>query len=417
VPGAGERSSAVNARSVELLLRARRSHAVLATRSGIIGDPIATPGSPPVFAQRAKGAYVWDVDGRRYVDLVLGFGSVVLGHADERVTAAVTAAMESGVAPTLSSPLEIELAELLVDVVPGAEMVALLRTGSDATAAAVRLARAFTERPYVLHWGYHGWHEWCATRPAGLTPGVGDHTITFRYNDLDGLRELMSRWGSRTACILMMPYELEPPEAGYLEAVAAIARGNGALFVLDEVRSGFRLAMGGAQEHFGVRADLVALSKAMSNGHPISAVVGRRDVMELVGAISVSSVFFRACDGMAAALATIRTLRDDGVVDVLWQRGRALMDGMAAAAGRHRVPVTVTGLPPTPFHVFHCGSAELDERAMSVFCETTREHGILVHPGHHWFVCGSMSQEDVDLAVTAMDAGYAAVARALELRA
>jgi glutamate-1-semialdehyde aminotransferase len=399
--------------STRLLARARRVDASLLARAGVMelgsseGDPVRVP----VFAERAEGCYLWDVDGNRYVDFILAFGAVVLGHAHPGVTAAVHAELTRGVSPTLHRPLQLELAELLVSLIPGAEMALFLKTGSDATAAAVRVARAYTGRPAVLRWGYNGWHEWCAPRPAGLSPGVQDHVATFRYNDLLALEQALSRRAGEVACIIMMPLEVELPQAGFLEGARDLAHRHGALFVFDEVRSGFRLALGGAQEYFGVRADLAALSKAMANGHAISAVVGRREVLEVVRSVSASSLFFRSGDGMAAALATIRTLREGNVISILWERGRALMEGLGQAAKRQDVPVSLVGLPPMPHQAFAYGSARRREAAKRLFYAETRARGVLFHPAHHWFTCAAMTPEDIALAVDAAEAGYAVVAR------
>lgn len=398
--------------SARLLERARRVDAGFLLRPGVIGAPDDDVPSP-VFADRAEGAYVWDVDGNRYLDFVLSFGAVVLGHADPTVTAAVTAEIGRGVSPTLHGARQVELIELLLSVIPGAEMALLLKTGSDATAAAVRIARAYTGRRRVLHWGYHGWHEWCAPRPGGLAPGVQEHLEELSYNDLAALDEALSRTPGDVACVIMMPVETEIPDEGYLPAAQALAHRHGALFVLDEVRSGFRLAVGGAQEYFGVRADMVALSKAMANGHPVSAVAGRRDVLEAVRGISVSSLFFRSVDGIAAALATIHAIRERNVVDVLWERGRQLVAGLRAAAARQQVPVEVIGLPPMPQQRFGYRSAAQQDRAGQVFYAQTRARGVLFHPSHQWFTCAAMSAADIDVAVEASEAGYAAVRRAV----
>src|SRR5216683_209723 len=402
------------ARSAELLARARHVDAGLLARPGILGLGSADgSGQVPVFAECAQGPYVWDVDGNRYIDFVLAFGAVVLGHADPRVTVPVKAELARGVSPSMHRSVQVELAELLVSVIPGAEMALLLKTGSDATTAAVRLARAHTGKSHVLRWGYNGWHEWCASQATGLSPGVQDYVEQIEYNNLPALESALSRRGPDVACVIMMPLEVELPRPGFLAAARALTHRHGALFILDEVRSGFRLALGGAQQYFGVRADLVALSKAMANGHPISAVVGRRDVLDATRRVSLSSLFFRSGDGMAAALATIGIIRDGNVIDVLWERGRQLLAGLRQAAARRGVPVELVGLPPMPFQVFRGLSSRRCEAAQRVFCAAARDRGALFHPTHQWFTCAAMSSEDIALAVEAADAGYAAVVRSI----
>ncbi|WP_086706771.1 aminotransferase class III-fold pyridoxal phosphate-dependent enzyme [Streptomyces antimycoticus] len=401
--------------SAQLLKRAERVDASFVGRPGVLGLDFSQP-IYPVFAERARGAYVWDSDGNRYLDFILGFGSVVLGHADPRVDGAVRDELSSGIARSLHTPTQLRLAELLVDVAPGAEMVTLHRTGSDATGAAVRLARACTGRPYVLRWGYNGWHDWCAARPNGLPPGAQDCVRAFDYNDTAGLKALLDEVGDQLACVIMMPYEIEAPAPGYLAEVAELTRNHGGLFILDEIRSGFRLAPGGAQEHFGVRADLVTYSKAMANGYAVSAVTGTRDIMRHARRISCSSTFFRSSDAMAAAVATIDAIRGGGTTDVLWERGRQLMRGLAAAADDCRVPAGPVGLAPTPYLEFHYPSGEERRLAAEVFYATTLRAGVLFHPGHHWFVCEAMTSQDIDLAVRAAHAGFAAVAAAVGQR-
>jgi glutamate-1-semialdehyde 2,1-aminomutase len=397
--------------SARLLTRGQRVDAGLLARPGVLRMGPEDDEQSPVFVERARGPYLWDVDGNRYVDFVLAFGAIVLGHADPVVTAAVERELERGVSPSLHRPVEVELAELLVTVIPGAELALFLKTGSDATSAAVRLSRAYTGKPYVLRWGYNGWHDWCAPRTAGLSPGAQDYVEEFRYNDLSGLEHVLTRHAGRVACVIMMPVEVELPKPGFLEAVRDLTHRHGALFVLDEVRSGFRLALGGAQEYFGVQADLVALSKAMANGHPISAVVGRSDVLASARIVSLSSLFFRSGDGMAAALATIRAIRDGNVIKVLWERGQQLMDGLRLAAKRQRVPLEVLGLPPTPFQVFRYTSRQQRAAAQRIFNAAARSRGALFHPTHHWFTCAAMSRDDVWLAIEAAEVGYAAVGR------
>ncbi|MEU4768121.1 aminotransferase class III-fold pyridoxal phosphate-dependent enzyme [Actinosynnema sp. NPDC023794] len=398
--------------SRRMLARAERVDASFTGRPGVLGRDFAEP-VYPVFARRARGARVWDVDGNEYLDFILGFGSVVLGHADPRVESAVKSELADGVARSLHTPTQLRLAELLVETAPGAEMVSLHRTGSDATAVAVRLARAATGRAHVLRWGYNGWHEWCAPRTNGLVPGAADHVETFEYNDIAGLRRRVAEIGDALACVVMMPYEIEEPAPGYLAAVAELTRSRGALFILDEVRSGFRIAPGGAQEHFGVRADLVAYSKAMGNGYAVSAVAGRRDIMVHSRRISSSSTFYRSSDAMAAAVATIDVVRTGETSAVLWELGRRLQAGIAAAAADCRIPARPIGLAPTPWLEFHYEDDRINQVASQAFYATTLREGLLLHPSHHWFVCEAMRERDIDQAVAAIHAGFSAAAAAV----
>ena len=393
--------------SERLFAAASRVDAGLAARRGLI----APQSSYPIFVERAQGAYVVDADGNRFLDLLLAFGCVILGHADERVNEAVIEQIRQGIAPTLLSRRQIELAQLLSEVIPGVQSCTFLKTGSDATAVAVRLARAFTGRRRVLQWGYHGWHEWCASRPVGVTTSAREFTSAMVYNTPESAQRLFGEHGDDIACILMMPFEVEQPAPGYLAELRELAHAHGALFIFDEIRSGFRMALGGAQQYFNVQADLATYSKAIANGHAISVVAGRADILECLAHISASSAFFRSPDGMAAALRTIQLLRDEPHLEKIHRLGRQLMAGIDQAAQRHGARARATGCPPMPFIEFGFSTRAENERAMQVFCEQMLAHGVLVHPSHHWFICSAMSDADLQMAIAAADAALESVAR------
>jgi glutamate-1-semialdehyde 2,1-aminomutase len=364
-------------------------------------------GAYPTIGARAQGAFVWDADGRRYIDLHLGYGPVILGHADPTVTEAVHAEIRSGLALSLPSTTQVVLAELICSVVPYAERVLLLKTGSDATSAAVRLARAFTGRDKVVRWGYNGWHDWCCPRRAGIPESVDAETLGFTYNDAASLERTLAAHRGQVACVILMPYELDPPMDGFLNKVAELAHAHGALFILDEVRSGFRLARGGAQEYFGVRADLATFSKAIANGYPLSAVTGRADVLVHIRETHISSTFFADPISMAAAVATIGRLTPERIAHI-WDVGSALQDGLARLGERHGVPIRVRGLPPTPFVTFAHENVGLRERQKQAFFATLAIGGVLAYPSHHWFVCAAMTQAEVDATLQACDAALQA---------
>ena len=275
-----------------LLDHAKAMEPTILARPGILAGHPASCVEHPVFAESATGAFVYDVDGNKYLDFVLAFGSVVLGHCDPDVDEAVVREIRRGVSPSLLTRTQVRLAELFTETVPGAEMVTFLRSGSDGTTAAVRLARAITGRRNVVRWGYQGWHDWCAPRLAGIPDQIRQLTARIEYNDLHGLEAALLERRDDVACVIMMPLEVELPAEGYLQGVRDLCRQHGALFVLDEVRSGFRLDLGGAQAHYGVRADLTVFSKAMANGYAISAVAGPARLMQQVANVSMSSVFF-----------------------------------------------------------------------------------------------------------------------------
>jgi len=381
--------------------RGRRTDAWAATRAEILEIDAANEGFPQYF-DRAEGAHVWDVDGNRYIDYTLGYGPVVLGHAHPEVTAAVAAQLARGTcASPLWSPRQVELTELLVDVIPGAEQAYLLRTGSDATAAAVRLARIYTGREKVVRWGYNGWHDWCAPRREGVPQATLQNTLTFTYNDIASLEHILAEHRGQVACVIMMPYELEPPAPGFLAEARAVAHRHGALFILDEMRSGFRICLGGAQEYFDVRPDLSTFSKAMANGYCISAVVGRREIMMMLGRTHMSSTFYGNPAEMAAAITTIGILRNTDALARIYAMGQRLQQEISKLAAEFSLPAEMVSLPVSPFLQFSGKPDSRIQRLKVAFFRETLRRGVLFHPNHQWFLSAAHTDADLDTTIGA----------------
>jgi len=290
-------------------------------------------GVAPKYLRRGRGAHVWDVDGNEYIDLQMAIGPISLGYCHPAVDRAIREQLEDGITFSLTHPLEVEVAELVRACVPGAEMVRFSKTGCDVTSAAVRLARAFTGRRKVLCCGYHGWHDWYISvtdRRRGIPDDVAALTHTFEYNDIASLERAID---GDTACVVLEPVVFEMPRPGFLEELRALCTRRGVLLIFDEMWTGFRLALGGAQEYFGVTADLACFSKAVANGMPLSVLTGRAEVMKLLE----REVFFFTTFGgealsLAAAKATISELRAHDVPAHLAAQGRKLRDGYNAAA-------------------------------------------------------------------------------------
>ncbi|KAA6215281.1 aminotransferase class III-fold pyridoxal phosphate-dependent enzyme [Streptomyces albofaciens JCM 4342] len=384
--------------------------ALAAKRKNVIASDQMVEGHYPVFADRAHGAHFWDVDGNKYLDFFLSYGTVILGHADPDVDEAVVREIRRGFATGLMKPIQTELIEELLEIVPGAEMGMLLKTGSDATAAAVRLSRAFTGRDRVVRWGYNGWHDWCAQWDHGI-PAVSRALVdTFTYNDLDSLRAVFERHPGQIACLVMMPFMVERPAPGFLEGVRELTREHGTLLVFDEIRSGFRLALGGAQEYYGVTADLVTLSKAFANGYAISALTGRADVLRTLDTVHISSTYYANADAMAAALATVRKLRSGDHLRRIRQLGERLQRELGALVAESGAPIEVVGHPPMPFLDFGFGDEERNQRAKRSFYAATIAEGVFLHPNHHWFISAATTDDDIDTAVRAVRSGLKALA-------
>ena len=356
-------------------------------------------GMAPVFLERGAGSHVWDVDGNEYVDYILALGPVILGHNYPAVTEAAVRQMAEGVAFSLAHPVEVELAELLVEIIPGAEMVRYGKNGSDATSAAVRVARAYTGREMVACCGYHGWQDWfigTTTRNKGVPGAVQELTTTFKYNDIASLEEVFAQHPGRVAAVVMEPFGVEEPRDDFLQRVKKATDREGAVLVYDEVITGFRLAMGGAQEHFGVVPDLACFGKAMGNGFPISTVVGRRDIMALFDEVFFSSTFGGEAVSLAAAVATINEMRKENVIAHLWSQGRKLQDGYNVLARELGVEgdTRCIGLPPRTVLTFKDGDGQDSLALKSLFQQECLKRGLLTGGYHN--LCYSHSDRDID---------------------
>jgi glutamate-1-semialdehyde 2,1-aminomutase len=311
------------------VLYARALHLIPAATQTLAKGPTQhVRGVAPLYLKRGKGCRVWDVDGNAYLDFTMAVGPLSLGYCHPEVDAAIKAQLEDGITFSLMHPLEVEVAEAISAVVPGAERVRFSKTGCDVTSAAVRLARAFTGRNKVLCCGYHGWHDWyiaVTDRSRGVPPEVAGLSHTFAYNDLASVADALD---DDTACVILEPMTFERPRPGFLAGLAALCKARGALLIFDEMWTGFRASLGGAQELFGVQADLACFSKAVANGMPLSVLTGRAEVMDLLD----RDVFFFTTFGgealsLAAAKATIAFLEAHDVPGYLEAQGDNLRDG------------------------------------------------------------------------------------------
>lgn len=288
-------------------------------------------GVSPFFISRGQGSRVWDIDGNEYIDFVSSLASITLGYQDPDVTSAVREQLDSsGVIFSLPHQLETEVAELICEMVPCAEMVRFGKNGSDATSGAVRLARAYTNRDHIAVCGYHGWQDWyigSTARNRGVPQATRDLTHNFTYNDLASLQAVLEKNQDEFAAVILEPMNMVFPEPGFLESIKKLAHQHGALLVFDETITGFRYANGGAQEYFGVTPDLATFGKGLANGFPISAIAGRREVMKLMEEIFFSFTFGGETLSLAAAKATLSKLKNYPVVKTLEARGQQILDG------------------------------------------------------------------------------------------
>ncbi|MBI4629781.1 MAG: aminotransferase class III-fold pyridoxal phosphate-dependent enzyme [Candidatus Rokubacteria bacterium] len=402
-------------RSREYLARARKV-IPSCTQTFSKGPTQFVQGVAPLFLQRGRGSHVWDVDGNEYIDYPMALGPIVLGYDDPDVLAAVQAQLADGVTFSLAHPLEVEVAELLTEVIPCAEMVRFGKNGSDATSGAVRAARAYTGRDVIACSGYHGWGDWyigTTTRRRGVPDAVCRLTRTFVYNDLGSLERLFAEHPGRVAAVIMEPVGIVEPERDFLQRVAAVTRANGAVLIFDEIVTGFRLALGGAQERFGVTPDLACFGKAMANGFPLSAVVGRREIMEVFDEIFFSFTFGGEAVSLAAARATIAKLREKNVIEHLWRQGTRLRDGYNARARDCglRDRTQCVGFPPRTVLTFRDAAGAESLPMKSLFQQEMIKRGVLTAGGFN--LCYAHSDEDVRRTLEACGDALVILARAV----
>ncbi len=318
----------------------------------------------PGYYDHAKGAEVWDLDGNKYIDMSIGgIGANVLGYADDEVDAAVREAITKGSSSSLNCPEEVELADLLCELHPWAQKVRYARGGGEAMAVAVRIARAYTGKDKVAFCGYHGWSDWYLAANLGTQDALGEHllkgleprgvpkalhgtALPFRYNHLEELEQIVAKHKGELAAIIMEPIRDYEPEAGFLEGVRRIADKIGAVFIFDEISSGFRMNTGGAHLLYGVNPDIAVFSKAMGNGYPIAAIIGTGAVMEAAQTSFISSTMWTERIGPTAALATIKKYRVLNVSEHLMKIGQAVQEGWRKLATAYNMEIEVGGISP-----------------------------------------------------------------------
>lgn len=285
-------------------------------------------GIAPKYLKSGKGSHVWDVDGNEYIDYQMGIGPLSLGYAYDAVDQAIINQLKDGITFSQMHPLEVEVAEQIRDVVPNAEMVRFSKTGADVTSAAIRLVRAYTGKNKVLCCGYHGWHDFYISvtdRNKGIPQPVQDLSFTFNYNDIQSVLDSID---DDVACIILEPMVFEAPKDNFLHKLRDVCSEKNIVLIFDEMWTGFRLAVGGAQEYFGVKADLACFSKAIANGMPVSVLTGKKEIMSLCD----KDIFFFTTFGgetlsLAAVKATIHEMRSKNVPGFLAKQGKKLKDG------------------------------------------------------------------------------------------
>ncbi|MCD6351333.1 MAG: aminotransferase class III-fold pyridoxal phosphate-dependent enzyme [Armatimonadetes bacterium] len=416
------------AKSLELYERARRC---IPTGTHLFSrrPELGAFGVSPIFSDRQSGGRLWDVDGNEYVDLVMGAGAVLLGHGYPPVVKAVQRQAALGTGLSLNHPLEVELAELLIEVIPCAEQVRFCKGGGEADMIAVRLARAATGRDKIAFCGYHGWHDWYlaanfgdgSTLNAHLMPGIttagvpralAGTTLPFEYNNLASLKAVLEANEGEVAAIILEATRSASPEPGFLEGVRELATQHGAVLIFDEVVTGFRLALGGAQEYYGVLPDLATYAKALSNGFALGAVAGKREVMRAAEDSFISSVYWAEATGLAGGLASVKAIRELDVPEQVRQKGERLSRGLQQIINDAGVPASCQGHPQHFFLRFEHDDPEVNQQLTTLYLQEMARRGVFAYPVV--YLCAEHAQRDLDDVLEAAEQTFAVIAQALD---
>ena len=380
------------------------------------GPMVNVRGVAPVYLQRGAGAHVWDVDGNEYIDYTSGVGSILLGHSYPAVNQAIARQLADATNLGLIHPLEVEAAELIVENIPCAEMLRFMKTGSGATSAAVRIARAFTGREKIIKGEYHGWHDWTmahTSRNAGIPRALVDTVFYAEYNNLERYETLFAEHKGEIAAIITEPVELVPPQNDFLNRIKNLAHAHGALLIFDEVVTGFRFGVGGAQAHFGVTPDMACFGKAMSNGMPLSAVVGRAEIFKNVSKkIFMSTTFGGEMLSLAACVANIQEIKAKPVIERIWTVGQRLRDGANELAKSIGVNIECLGYPPRINLAFEDEAGNPSDELKSLFLQEAVKRGILM--GWQMFPTYSHSDDDVNRTLAAFEDAMRICKRAVQ---
>jgi glutamate-1-semialdehyde 2,1-aminomutase len=374
-------------------------------------------GSYPCFFERGEGSRVWDVDGNEYIDYMCSYGPIVLGHRHPAVEEAARRQMERGNCFNTPTPLWVELAEYLVENTPFADWTVFAKNGSDVCTWATLVARHFTGRSKIITaiGAYHGTHAWVTPVPAGVTPEDRANVLNFDYNDLPGLTRLVEQHRGEVAAIMLTPFrhdaahDSEMPVEGFLPGVRKLCDEHEIVFILDDVRAGFRLHLGGSGELFGVRPDLTCYCKAIANGYPLSACLGRESLRRAAMEVFFTGSYFTSAVPMAAALACIRELKQSGGIEKMRRIGEMLRDGMLSQARSYGFEVTYSGPPSMPYMTFKADQGKWDR--ITAFCAYCATHGIYFHPRHNWFISAAHSEDDVRRTLDVTEAAFKTVRR------
>jgi len=381
----------------------------------------------PAYYEKAKGCRVWDLDGNKYTDMsYMGIGASILGYADKDVDSAVKTAVDKGSMCTLNCPEEVELAELLCKLHPWAEMVRYARTGGEAMAIAVRIARAKTGKDLILFCGYHGWHDWYLSanladnkaldghllpglKPKGVPRVLKNSAIPFSYNNIKGFLSLVDKYKNKIGTVVMEPVRNYYPEKGFLETIREMTEKLKIVLIFDEITSGWRLNLGGAHLKLGVNPDIAVFGKGISNGYPMAAIIGKSEVMEVAQETFISSTYWTERIGPVAALATIRKLKERDVPSHLINIGKKIQNGWRESAEKNRLKISVSGIYPLGHFSFNYEDPLI---LKTLFTQLMLERGFLATDS--FYASYAHREKNVEKYLEVVDEVFEFIARAIK---
>ncbi|MBP9853720.1 MAG: aminotransferase class III-fold pyridoxal phosphate-dependent enzyme [Candidatus Omnitrophica bacterium] len=381
----------------------------------------------PAYFHKAEGCRLWDLDGKEYIDTgLMGIGSCILGYADKDVNQAVKQAIDLGSMTTLNCPEEVELTKKLCKLHPWANMARFTRCGGEAMAAAVRIARSFRRKDVILFCGYHGWGDWYLAAnladdrsldghlmpglpPAGVPQGLKGTAIAFNYNDTDNFLSLFEKHKAQLAAVVMEPVRNHLPNKGFFETIRQKTENEQVPFILDEITAGWRLNVGGAHQTLGVTPDMAVFAKGMSNGFPMAAIIGKKELMEAANDTFISSTYWTERIGPTAALATIQKMEREKVPQYLEKVGRKVQAGWKQSALKHHLPLHVSGIFPLGHFSFdHKETLALK----TLFIQIMLEKGFLTTTA--FYASLAHTEKIVDDYLYAVDQAFAVLGQAMK---
>lgn len=383
------------------------------------------------YVEKAKGGYLWDVDGKKYIDYRMAFGPIILGHAYDEVDQKVIEEIQKGILFAMTGELEVAVAEMIVEMSPAIDMVRMACSGTEATMHAIRVARAFTGRDLILKFegNYHGFHDhtlWSTYAPveaygnrrspiaipasSGIPKGMREFIITLPFNDFEGFERVMKSYGEQIAAVITEPCQGNcaaiNPQDGFLELIRAKTEEYGCVFILDEVKTGFRIANGGAQEYYRIQPDLVTYAKALGNGYPVAAFGGKREIMSIIGrGVAQGGTYTNNKPGIAGAFATLSLLKSKPILKTIEKRGQRLMGGLKEIFDENNIPSVFTGYPAMFSFSLNIDSvtcqrdwSNSDHDLYLKITEKAIARGVMpdFDSREPWFLCYEHSEADID---------------------